>query len=122
MEYDVNECKMTGTVERFDRIPTKTGTPMCKALLRCYKESVAVVAFREVAEQVALNPGDRAEVRGRIQSTSWTGQDGVKRYGWQIVAESITLIGSAPPVPPSPSLPMEPHPRGLWQAGPNDPF
>ena len=102
MDYDLNECRITGTVDRFDRIATKTGTPMCKALVLCHKETVAVIAFRDLAEQTNLNPGDRVEVRGRIQSTSWTGQDGVKRYGWQIVAEHIALIGSAEPAPPLP--------------------
>ena len=96
-EFDINRCHITGTVERFDRIATKTGTAMIKALVRCYKETVQVVAFRDLAEDTDLQAGDRVEVRGRIQNTSWTAQDGSRRYGWQLVAESITLDGETQP-------------------------
>ena len=112
-EFDINRCHITGTVERFDRIATKTGTAMIKALVRCYKETVQVVAFRDLAEDTDLQAGDRVEVRGRIQSTSWTGQDGVKRYGYQLVAESITLDGAeaAPPADRQEHQPTPPSPR-----------
>ena len=112
-EFDINRCHITGTVERFDRIATKTGTAMIKALVRCYKETVQVVAFRDLAEDTDLQAGDRVEVRGRIQSTSWTGQDGVKRYGYQLVAESITLdvAEAAPPADRQEQQPTPPPPR-----------
>lgn len=118
-EFDINRCHFTGTVERFDRIATKTGTAMVKALVRCYKETVQVVAFRDLAEDTDLQAGDRVEVRGRIQNTSWTAQDGSRRYGWQLVAESITLDGETQPgapltgetQPPAPAPPAPPSPR-----------
>ena len=112
-EFDINRCHITGTVERFDRIATKTGTAMIKALVRCYKETVQVVAFRDLAEDTDLQAGDRVEVRGRIQNTSWTAQDGSRRYGWQLVAESITLDGAeaAPPADRQEQQPTPPPPR-----------
>ena len=107
-DFDINQATFTGTVERFDRIATRTGTPMVKVLLRCYKETVSVVAFKELAENTDLSPGDRAKVRGKIQSTSWTAQDGTRRQGWQLVADHIGPIGEtqpdAPPTP-APALP-----------------
>ena len=99
-DFDINQARITGTVERFDRIATKTGTAMIKELVRCYKETVQVVAFRDLAEGTDLAPGDRLEVAGKIQNTSWTAQDGSRRYGWQLVAEAITLIGETQPAAP----------------------
>ncbi|MBM9536170.1 single-stranded DNA-binding protein [Desulfobulbus alkaliphilus] len=92
-DYDINQARITGGVEKFDHINTRTGTPMIKALVRCYRETVSVVAFKELAENTDLAPGDRVDVRGKIQSTSWTAQDGSKRYGWQLIADHIDLIG-----------------------------
>lgn len=92
-DFDINQARITGGVERFDHIQTKTGTPMIKALVRCYRETISVVAFKDLAENTNLSPGDRVEVRGMIQSTSWTAQDGTKRYGWQLIADHITLLG-----------------------------
>ena len=121
-EFDINRCHITGTVERFDRIATKTGTAMIKALVRCYKETVQVVAFRDLAEDTDLQAGDRVEVRGRIQNTSWTAQDGSRRYGWQLVAESITLDGETQPgaqltgeTQPPAQQPAPPPPR-TWSS------
>lgn len=112
MDHDINKCHITGTVERFDRIATKTGTPMIKTLVRCHKESIPVVAFKDLAEATHLEAGDRVDVRGRVQSTSWTGQDGVKRYGWQLVADTIQPLDQAnrqPEAPPSRQPPAHQH-------------
>jgi single-stranded DNA-binding protein len=103
---DRNECNLSGTVESFQIVPTKTGTPMIKFFLLAGKEKVSVVAFRDLADQTRLSPGDRAAIMGTIQSTSWEGKDGVKRYGFQIIASEITLEdvtpATAPPTPPPP--------------------
>lgn len=37
---DLNEFQFSGTVERFDRIATKTGTPMIVLTVICWKERV----------------------------------------------------------------------------------
>ena len=118
MQFDINKCHITGTVEKFDRIATRTGTPMVRAMVRCYRETLQVVAFRDLAEDTDLQAGDRVEVRGRIQNTSWTAQDGSRRYGWQLIAESITLIDETQPgaqlagetQPPAPAPPTRPRP------------
>ena len=67
-DFDINQATFTGTVERFDRIATKTGTAMVKALVRCYKETVQVVAFRDLAEDTDLQAGDRVIVDGNIKA------------------------------------------------------
>lgn len=87
--YDLNHVRMTGTVQRFDVVETRSGTPMIRFGLRCYREIAQVVAFKDLATTTFLRPGDRVEVTGRIQSTQWTAQDGTARSGWQIVAQAI---------------------------------
>ena len=89
MAFDANHIRITGTVERFDNIQTKTNTPMIKASVRCYKELFTVVAFKELAESIRLSIGERVEVNGRIQSTAWTDKDGNNRYGFRVVATEI---------------------------------
>ncbi|KGO35173.1 hypothetical protein JT06_03835 [Desulfobulbus sp. Tol-SR] len=86
---DMNEFRFSGTVERFDRIQTKTGTPMVALAVMCWRERIRTVAFKSIAEQTTLNPGDRVKCRGHIQSTSWTDQNGQQRTGWQVVAHEI---------------------------------
>lgn len=89
MTFDINHIRITGTVEQFDTINTRTGTPMVKASVRCFKELFIVVAFKELASFTILTIGDRVEVKGRIQSNDWTDKDGNKRYGFQVVATEI---------------------------------
>lgn len=50
-----------------------------------------VVVFGKQAENVAqyLKKGDSALVEGRLQTRSWEGQDGVKKYRTEIIADKI---------------------------------
>lgn len=45
----------------------------------------------EVAHQY-LKKGNRVYVEGRLQTRDWVGQDGVKRYRTEIVAESMIML------------------------------
>jgi single-strand DNA-binding protein len=47
----------------------------------------------EIANQY-LRKGRQVYLEGRLQTRDWTGQDGVKRYRTEIVAENLILIGS----------------------------
>lgn len=87
--YDLNHVRMTGTVQRFEVVNTKTGTDMIRFALRCYRERAHVVAFKDLAATTMLRPGDRVEVTGFIQTTKWTDNEGNARTGWQIVARTI---------------------------------
>ena len=44
----------------------------------------------QIANQY-LNKGSLAMIEGRLQTRSWEGQDGVKRYRTEIVAENLQL-------------------------------
>lgn len=54
----------------------------------------------EIASQY-LKKGRKAYVEGRLQTREWTGQDGVKRYRTEIVADNMIMLdgkgdGNAP--------------------------
>ncbi len=55
---------------------------------------IPVVAWRGLAETLGkyLKKGARVAVSGRIQTRSYDGQDGQKRYITEIVADNATLI------------------------------
>ena len=70
-----------------------------------------VVAWRRLAEICGqyLRKGSKVYIEGRLQTSDWAGQDGVKRYRTEIVAENMIMLdraGSAQPVTPGqPSAP-----------------
>ena len=84
--FDKNSAKVSGMVERFDAVNTKTGTPMIRFALRCWRERIQIVAFKELATSTMLRPGERVAGEGRIQGTQWSAPDGTRRTGFQIVA------------------------------------
>ena len=46
-----------------------------------------------------MHKGSKVYVEGRLQTSDWTGQDGVKRYRTEIVLENMIMLdskGSAP--------------------------
>lgn len=53
-----------------------------------------IVAWGKIAEIVStyLKKGDRAYLEGRLQTRSWVGQDDVKRYRTEIVAENLIML------------------------------
>ncbi|MFA5023951.1 MAG: single-stranded DNA-binding protein [Patescibacteria group bacterium] len=55
-----------------------------------------VIAWRKLAEICAkyLHKGSKVFIEGRLQTTDWTGQDGVKRYRTEIVAENMIMLDS----------------------------
>ena len=96
------------TVADFRRIETKTGRPMVRFRAEIGKDRLSVVAFNDLAEHLDLADGNVVDITGRLQGTSWEGQDGGRRYGWQVVAEQVEQHDSRrriapPPTPPAPS-------------------
>ncbi len=53
-----------------------------------------VVVWRKLAEIAGqyLSKGRRVYVEGRIETRDWTGQDGVKRYRTEIIAENMIML------------------------------
>jgi len=55
-----------------------------------------IIAWRKLAEICAkyLHKGSKVFIEGRLQTTDWTGQDGVKRYRTEIVTENMIMLDS----------------------------
>jgi single-strand DNA-binding protein len=53
-----------------------------------------IVAWRKLAEICGqyLRKGAKVYVEGRLQTTEWAGQDGVKRYRTEIVLENMIML------------------------------
>jgi len=53
-----------------------------------------IVAWRKLADICAkyLKKGAKVYIEGRLQTTDWTGQDGVKRYRTEIVADNMIML------------------------------
>lgn len=54
-----------------------------------------VVVWGKQAENISpmLKKGQPVFVEGRLQTRSWEGQDGVKRYRTEIVADNVIVLG-----------------------------
>jgi single-strand DNA-binding protein len=55
-----------------------------------------IVAWRKLAEICGqyLHKGTKVYIEGRLQTTEWAGQDNVKRYRTEIVAENMIMLDS----------------------------
>ncbi|MDP3900453.1 MAG: single-stranded DNA-binding protein [bacterium] len=55
-----------------------------------------IVAWRRLGEICGqyVKKGRQLFVEGRLQTRDWTGQDGVRRYRTEIVADNVILLGS----------------------------
>ena len=53
-----------------------------------------IVAWRKLAEICAqyLHKGNKVYIEGRLQTRDWEGQDGVKRYRTEIIAENMIML------------------------------
>ncbi len=55
-----------------------------------------VVAWGKLAEicQQYLHKGKKIYIEGRLQTSEWTGKDGIKRYKTEIVADNMIMLDS----------------------------
>ena len=81
-----------------------------------------IVAWRRLAEIVGqyLKKGSKVYIEGRLQTRDWVGQDGLKRYRTEIIADNMIMLdrpnqpqnqsysGNVPPMPSEPVVPAEP--------------
>ena len=53
-----------------------------------------IIAWRKLAEICSkyLKKGSKVYIEGRLQTTDWTGNDGVKRYRTEIVADNMIML------------------------------
>ncbi len=84
-----------------------------------------VVAWGNLAEIASkyLRKGQLAFFEGRLQTRSWQGTDGVKRYRTEIVADNLQLGPKAAGTGTySPATPASQTPRPSAQPSPNQPI
>lgn len=57
-----------------------------------------VVVWGKLADTAGqyLRKASRIYVEGRLQTRDWTGQDGIKRYRTEVVADSFIMLDSKP--------------------------
>jgi single-strand DNA-binding protein len=75
-----------------------------------------VVAWRKLADICGqyLRKGSKVYLEGRLQTRDWEGQDGVKRYRTEIIAENMIMLDRAGASAPmsggndAPPMPQEP--------------
>lgn len=81
-----------------------------------------IVAWRRLAEICGqyLKKGSKVYIEGRLQTKNWDGQDGVKRYRTEVVAENLIMLDRPPTTQayssetPPPAMETEPiEPGGL---------
>ena len=60
-----------------------------------------IIAWRKLAEICAkyLRKGSKVYIEGRLQTSDWTGNDGVKRYRTEIVAENMIMLDNKASAP-----------------------
>ncbi|MEO8456614.1 MAG: single-stranded DNA-binding protein [Chloroflexota bacterium] len=64
-------------------------------------EWFSVVTWQKLAEQCSqfLQKGRRVYVEGRLQTRSWDGQDGQRKYRTEVIAEKVLFLDRAGPMP-----------------------
>jgi single-strand DNA-binding protein len=80
-------------------------------------EWFSVVTWNRLAETCAqyLSKGRQVFVEGRMQTRSWDGQDGQKRYKTELVAETVKFLGNRNDQPAegfTPGMPVGADPEG----------
>ncbi len=128
--YSLNRATILGNVTRDPEVrQIPSGQTVCTfgvATNRAWTDSSGqkqeaaefhnVVAWAKLAEICGqyLAKGRRVYVEGRLQTRDWEGQDGVRRYRTEIVADNVILLdragagGGTPPASTSAQTPTAP--------------
>jgi len=109
---DLNRASLIGRLTRDPEVRTTpngktvasvsvaTGRTWTDAAGQKQKESEFhnVVMWSKLADIAGqyLRKGARLFVEGRLKTRDWTGQDGVKRYRTEIIADSMIMLDGAP--------------------------
>ena len=90
------EMRTTGSGISVTRFTVAVSRPVASAGSQPQTDFINCVAWRRQAENIAkyCSKGSQVAVDGRIQTGSYDGQDGQKRYTTDVVADTVTFLGS----------------------------
>lgn len=90
------EMRTTGSGVAVTRFTVAVSRPFNPQNGQPQTDFIGCVAWRKQAENIAkyCTKGSQVAVEGRIQTGSYDGQDGQKHYTTDIVADSVTFLGS----------------------------
>ncbi len=90
------EMRTTGSGIAVTRFTVAVSRPFNPQNGQPQTDFINCVAWRRQAENIAkyCNKGSQVAVEGRIQTGSYDGADGQKRYTTDIVADNVTFLGS----------------------------
>lgn len=82
-----------------------------------------IVAWGKLADIVSkyLARGRRVYVEGRLQTRDWQGQDGIKRYRTEVVADNVIMLDRPAGAATGPFSPKE-EPPAAEEGAVNQPF
>lgn len=77
-----------------------------------------IVAWRKLAEICGqyLKKGSKVYIEGRLQTRDWEGEDGVKRYKTEIIAENMIMLDKKGAMDSSMSAGMQSEHGGIYKA------
>jgi len=92
---DINEIRLSGTLERLTKVKTKTGVTMATFLLKVGKDRFKVACFKNVATAI-LKCGDsaRISVTGSGSINSWKDNDDRWHNDFQVTAWGVEIQGN----------------------------
>lgn len=122
MAFSLNRAQIIGNLTRDPEVRTTPGSQKVASFgvatnltwtdqAGQKKEKVEyhnVVAWRKLAEicEQYLRKGRKVFVEGRLQTRDWEGEDGVKRFRTEIVADSLIILDRAG-TPDAAQIPQE---------------
>ena len=92
---DVNECRLSGIIDRVRPIPTRSGKVMAEIILLVNQGRFRVVAFGNVGQRLlSCMAGERLTVTGQITTSSWKDETtGEWKNSWGITAWGAEIDG-----------------------------
>lgn len=90
------ELRYTGSNTAYTRFSIAVNRTFSNSQGEREADFINIVAWRRQAETICqyLDKGSQVSIDGRIQTGSYTGQDGNKRYTTEVVADNVQFLES----------------------------
>ena len=90
------ELRQTGSNTAYTRFSIAVNRTFANAQGEREADFINIVAWRRQAENICqyLDKGSQVSIDGRIQTGSFTGQDGNRRYTTEVVADNVQFLES----------------------------